>query len=280
VYIKKYCMLTNKNAVVFGAGGSLGGAVSRAFAAAGANVFLTGHHIESLQPVLADIRATGGKATTMQVDALKEAEVNGCIDTIVAQAGSVDISFNAVGLKDTQNIPLIDMKLADFMRPIEIAMETQFITASAVSRAMARQGSGVILSITATPGGVAYALVGGFGPACCAIEGFSRNLAAELGPQGVRVLNLRSAGSPDSRPFMEAIAANPELTNDFITKIENDTMLKKLPMMADIANVAVFLASDMAAKITGVTIEVTSGSNGVNYRTNTIPFVYREFEPA
>jgi len=70
---------------------------------------------------------------------------------------------------------------------------------------MAKQKSGVILSLTATPGGIGYPMVGGFGPACCAIEAFSRNLASELGPHGVRVVNLRSAGSHDSRPFREAL---------------------------------------------------------------------------
>lgn len=85
------------------------------------------------------------------------------------------------------------------------AMETQFITATAAARVMVKQRSGVILSLTATPGGIGYANVGGFGPACCAIEGLSRDLGAELGLYGVRVVNIRSAGSPDSRVFKEAL---------------------------------------------------------------------------
>jgi 3-oxoacyl-[acyl-carrier protein] reductase len=119
------------------------------------------------------------------------------------------------------------MKLDDFMRPITIAMETQFLTSTASGRIMKKQESGVILSLTATPGGIGYPKVGGFGPACCAIEGFSRE----------------------------------------------DTMLKKLPMMADIANVATFLASELAGKITGVTIDVTCGTTtGLNYKVPSIPF--------
>jgi len=115
-------------------------------------------------------------------------------------------------------------------------------------------------------------MVGGFGPACCAIEGFSRDLAAELGPYGVRAVNIRSAGSPDSRPFLEALARDAS-TKEFIKKIEDDTMLKSLPLMADIANTAVFLSSGMAAKITGVTIDVSSGTtNALNYKMPSIPF--------
>jgi enoyl-[acyl-carrier-protein] reductase (NADH) len=131
------------------------------------------------------------------------------------------------------------------------------------------QKSGVILSLTATPGGIGYALVGGFGPACSAIEAFSRDFAAELGPRGVRVVNLRSAGSPDSRPFREALDQGGEEMKDFMAKLRADTMLKKMPMMKDIANAAVFLASDLADKITGVTLDVTAGTtSALNYTSS------------
>ncbi|MNY36880.1 2,3-dihydro-2,3-dihydroxybenzoate dehydrogenase [compost metagenome] len=116
--------------------------------------------------------------------------------------------------------------------------------------------------------------MGGFGPACCAVESFSRNLAAELGPYGVRAVNIRSAGSPDSRPFKEALESPTEEVKDFFEKLAGDTMLKQLPMMEDIANTAVFLASDLAGKITGVTIDVTAGTTAaLNYKVTEIPFV-------
>ena len=136
-----------------------------------------------------------------------------------------------------------------------------------------KQGSGVILSLTATPGGIGYPLVGGFGPACCAMEGCSRNLASELGPYGVRVVNMRSAGSPDTRVFKEVIDTGSEEVMNVIRKMEEDTMLKKLPLMNDIANVAVFLASDMSSMITGVTVDVTCGTtNGLNYKAAVMHF--------
>ena len=139
---------------------------------------------------------------------------------------------------------------------------------------MSRQRSGVILSLTATPGGIGYPMVGGFGPACCAIESFSRNLAAELGPSGVRVVNIRSAGSPDSRPFREAAAQGGEEVKEFFAQLKNDTMLEEMPLMQDIANAAVFLGSDRAAKITGVTLDITAGTtSALNYKMPTIAFV-------
>jgi 3-oxoacyl-[acyl-carrier protein] reductase len=269
-------LLSNYNAVIYGAAGSLGSAVARAFAASGARVLLTGRKLDALERLAAEMAAAGGKAETAEVDALDVDAVGACVTEFARRVGSLDISFNAVGLQDRQGTPLIDMSLADFVRPVRIAMETQFITATAAGRIMKQQRSGVILSLTATPGGIGYPNVGGFGPACCAIESLSRDLAAELGPDGVRVVNIRSAGSPDSRVFREAIEQGGDEAEGFVDKLRDDTMLKELPSMQDIANVAVFLASPMAARITGVTIDVTCGTtSALNYKMPTIAFVQR-----
>jgi 3-oxoacyl-[acyl-carrier protein] reductase len=265
--------LQNKNAVVYGAGGSLGGAVAKALAGAGARVFLTGHNLKPVQKVADEIIASGGNAEIDQVDALDREAINSHMNKIVQKAGTVDISFNAIGSKVVQNIPLVDISVDDFVSPVTTAMKTQFLTATAAAKVMMKQGSGVILSLTATPGGIGYPFTGGFAPACSAIESFSRNLASELGIYGIRVVNIRSAGSPDSGVFKEAIETNPDEMALVLQKMEADTMLKKLPLMADIANVAVFLVSDMAGKITGVTIDVTSGTTaGLNYRVEPIAF--------
>lgn len=260
-------MLQNKNAVIYGAGGSLGGAVARAFAKAGANVFLSGRHPGSVRLVAGEIIAAGGRAQADQVDALNEHDVNRYIEEVVRKAGAIDISFCAISYQVVQNMPLIDIKAADFVRPVTNAMQAQFLTATAAARVMIKQGSGVILSLTATPGGIGYPLTGGFAPACCAIESLSRNLASELGIYGIRVVNIRSAGSPDSNVFKNAIDQHPEMMASVLRQMEADTMLKRQPMMADIANTAVFLSSDMAAAITGVTVDATCGTTaGLNYR--------------
>ena len=268
--------LENRNAVIYGVGDSLGGAVARALARAGARVFLTARRLAKARKVAEEIATAGGQAQAEEVDALDERAVNNHAEKVAGKAGSLDISFNLVNLTDTQNIPLVKMSAEDFVRPVRTAMLTHFLTATAAGRIMSKQRSGVILSLTATPGGIGYPLVGGFGPACCAIEALSRNLAAELGPQGVRVVNIRSAGSPDSRPFREAIAQDPEGTRAFLDKMKADTMLKDLPPMNEIANAAVFLASDLASMITGVTLDVTAGTtSALNHNLQPITFVNR-----
>ena len=249
-------VLQNKNAIIYGA-----------IASAGAKVFLTGRNLSSVQKVTNEILASRGSVEADEVDALDENAINSHMERVVQKVGKVDISFNAVGVDIIQNIPLVDISMADFIRPITLTMQTRFLTAKAAGKVMMKQGSGIILSLTATPGGIGYPFTAGFAPACCAVESLSRNLASELGVYGVRVVNIRSGGSPDSKVFKEAIDKDPAGMETILRKMEDDTMLKKLPLMADIANAAVFLASDMAGKITGVTIDVTCGTTaGLNYR--------------
>jgi len=157
--------------------------------------------------------------------------------------------------------------MADFVTPVTNTLQTRFLTATAAAQVMMKQGSGVILSLTATPGGIGYPFTGGFAAACGAVESFSRNLAGELGVYGIRVVNIRSGGSPDSKVFKDAIDSNPDVMATVLQQMENDTMLKKLPLMAEIGNAAVLLASDMAGGITGATVDVSCGTTaGLNYR--------------
>src|SRR5687768_12305340 len=113
-------LLENKNTVIHGGGGAIGGAVARAFAREGARVFVAGRTRAPLERTAAAIREAGGRADVAEVDALDEAAVDAFIDRVVADAGSVDVSFNAIGVGDVQGTPMIEMSTADYLRPIEI----------------------------------------------------------------------------------------------------------------------------------------------------------------
>src|SRR6476660_5079017 len=93
-------LLENKNAVIYGAGGSVGGAVARAFAREGARVFLTGRNLEDINTLAKEIATAGGTAETAAVDALDEEAVAGHLDTVVDKAEKIDISFNAIGFRN------------------------------------------------------------------------------------------------------------------------------------------------------------------------------------
>lgn len=252
-------MLEGKNVVIYNASGSLGGAVARAMASAGARLFLTGRYEERMREIVA---ATGGEAAV--VDPFDEAQVEAHLKTI----GRVDVSFNATNTPLKQNVPLVDLTTDEVVEPMTHMVRTRFITAKAAARIMMLQRGGVILSLTATPGGIGYPHTAGFALGCSAVERLSANLAAELGPYGIRVVNIRSGGSPDSRVFADALRAEPAIMEGGLRQMEDDTMLKRLPPMEDIANTAVFLASDLARSITGVTVDVSCGTTaGLNYRS-------------
>ena len=97
-------LLENKNAVIYGGGGSIGGAVARAFAREGARVFLAGRTPATLEGVAEDIRSAGGAAETAEVDALDENAVDEHADAVAAEAGGIDISFNVITHPHTQGI--------------------------------------------------------------------------------------------------------------------------------------------------------------------------------
>lgn len=255
-------LLENKTAVIYGAGGAIGGAVARAFAREGAKVFLAGRTLAKLDAVAKDITAAGGAAETAQVDALDENSIDKHADAVVKKAGGIDISFNAIGIEDIQGTPLVDMPLNDFTHPIMIAMQTQFLTTRAATRYMVKKGSGVIMAITATPARMAIPLVGGFGVACAAIEGLCRQLASEVGSRGVRVVCLRSTGSPESiGEVLDLHADGTGMTRaEFIASLAEMTLLKRLASLAEVGNVAALMVSEYASSMTGTIANMTCGA--------------------
>jgi len=255
-------LLEGKNAIIYGGAGDVGGAVARAFAREGARVFLAGRTAATLEAAASEIRATGGLAETTQVDARDLQSVEQSLDDVIARAGRIDISFNAVGHDDVQGQSILAMSQALFAQPITNAMITYFNTSTASARRMVQQGSGVILAISANAARQAYPNIGGFGAACAAIEALCRQLAIEVGPQ-VRVMCLRSAGSPDARGLREVFAMHAQeqgmTLDEFTAQAASGIPLKHLPSLAEVANTAVFAVSDYASAMTGAVINVTCG---------------------
>ena len=192
-------LLENRNAVIYGAGGSIGGAVARAFAREGARVFLAGRTPATLEAVADEIRSAGGAAEAAQVDALDERAVDEHADAVAAQAGGIDISFNLIAHPYTHGVALAEMAVDDFLAPVQTAARTTFLTARAAARHMIPRRSGVILAFGGPgdrSGPQRDYYLGGTQVAFDAIETMRRQLAVELGPHGIRVLTLASGGVP------------------------------------------------------------------------------------
>jgi 3-oxoacyl-[acyl-carrier protein] reductase len=250
-------LLEHKNAVVYGAGGSIGGAVSRAFAREGATVFLAGRTRARLEDVAEAIRAAGGTAHTAEVDALDEQAVDEHADAVAADGGGIDISFNVIAHPYTHGTPMAEMAVDDFMAPVQTAARTTFLTARAAARHMIPQGSGVILAFGGPSDRSApnrdYHL-GGTLVAFDAIETMRRQLSVELGPHGIRVVTLASGGVPESLP------GDVDGAHEIARMIEAQTLLGRAATLEDVGNAAVFAASDWARSVTAAIVNVSCGA--------------------
>jgi 3-oxoacyl-[acyl-carrier protein] reductase len=246
-------LLKDKVAVVYGAG-SIGGAAARAFGAEGARVFVGDRTAAKAEALAAEIEAAGGLARGLQVDALDEASVQRFIDTVVGEAGRLDISFDLISVGDVQGTPLVEMGWDDFMRPIETAVRTNFLTVKAAVPHMVRGGGGAFLFFGGSGDPVRNYSIGGFQVALHAVEAMRRQYASELGADGVRFVTLRTGGIPGTIPDVmdgaEALAAS----------LNEMTMTGRAATLEDVGAVAAFVASDKARTMTAATVNVSAGA--------------------
>jgi NAD(P)-dependent dehydrogenase (short-subunit alcohol dehydrogenase family) len=262
----KKMLLKDKVAVIYGAGGGIGGAVARAFASEGAQLFLTGHRLAPVEAVATDIVSSGGSAEAAEVDVLDEEAVGKHLQSVINKAGRIDISFNAVGIPDTKivGVPLVELDIEQFSLPITAYTTSYFLTARLAARHMILNRSGVIMRVTALHSRTGIPFVGGYGPAQAAMEALTRSLSAELAPQGIRVVGLRPQGMPETRTIKNAFEPRAKASGltweQFQEFLASKTHPRRLMTLEEMANVAVFMASDKASGMTGTTVNLTMGS--------------------
>jgi NAD(P)-dependent dehydrogenase (short-subunit alcohol dehydrogenase family) len=253
-------MLKNKVAVIYGAGGGIGGAVARAFAREGATLFLTGLHRASVDAVAEEVVSAGGVAQAAAVDATDETAVDTHLQSVIDAAGHVDISFNAVGIPNASilGVPLTELGIDKFADPILTYVLSYFLTARLAARRMIPNRTGVIMTVTALLSRTGLPLVGGYGPAMAAKEALTRDLSAELAPQGIRVVGLRPQGMPETRTIKDAFEPRAKASGmtweQWQESLASRTHPKRLMTLEEMANVAAFMASNKASGMTGTTV--------------------------
>jgi NAD(P)-dependent dehydrogenase (short-subunit alcohol dehydrogenase family) len=258
-------MLNNKVAVIYGAGGEIGGAVARAFAKEGAKVFLTGLHRAPVEAVCKQVIDDGGCAQAAEVDALDEPAIDRHLQSLIDKAGRLDISFNAIAIPDAKilGVPLVELAAELFDLPGGY-LRSYFLTARLAARRMIPNKSGVIMTVTALHSRIGLPLVGGYGPAQAAKESLTRSLSAELAPHGIRVVGLRPQGMPETatirRAYEPRAKASGMTWEQWQQMLASRTHPRRLMTLAEMANVAVFVASDKASGMTGTTVNLTMGS--------------------
>src|SRR6266566_1294257 len=259
-------LLTHKHAVIFGAGGAIGTAMAKEFAAQGATVFLSDRRLAAIEQVAEEIHQNGGTAYAAGVDAFDEQAVQAYLDRVAQEGGSIDILLNVMGpqAKDYgEGTSTLELPLEQFLLPLSTLVPSQFITARAAAQHMVRQHSGIILFVTATPArGTPNATA--IGTAFGAMESLLRCLAADLGPAGVRVVGIRSGAMVDTRTIQQSLENAAHTLGiskeQVVSMFEQRSLLKRLPTVADTARLAAFLASDGARTLTGAIVNASSGS--------------------
>jgi NAD(P)-dependent dehydrogenase (short-subunit alcohol dehydrogenase family) len=258
-------MLKAKTAVIYGAGGSIGGAIARAFAREGAKLFLSGRTLPAVKALAAEIVGRGGVAEAAQLDALDEAAVEKYVGSVVEKAGAIDISFSAISVAKAlpDKVPLVELSAEQFALPISAYSKSVFLTARSAARTMMAKKSGVILTITGIPGRIGVPNVGGSGPAYAAVEALSRSLSAELAPHGIRVVCLMPHAIPETETIRENFARYAKAAGcspaEYQARFESMTHLRRLTTLAELANTAAFMASDHASAMTGTVVNLSGG---------------------
>jgi 3-oxoacyl-[acyl-carrier protein] reductase len=256
-------LLDGKSAVIYGAAGGVGTAVAKAFAREGATVFLAGRTVNTLNPIAQEIKSTGGVADVSKVDALSPEAVETHLHKVVNNAGKLDISFNLIGTNVEIGSKLTELSDQRFADAAFKKVRSHFITMTAAARIMEKQGSGVILALTAPNARLPRPNMGGFSVQGAATEALCRQLALEVGPRGVRVVCLRTGGTPDN-PVLQAVFAHLAklrgTTFQAIADYEAQvTALKRLPLTVEVSNAAVLMSSDYASAITATTVNASNG---------------------
>jgi NAD(P)-dependent dehydrogenase (short-subunit alcohol dehydrogenase family) len=258
-------LLENKVAVIYGAGGAIGGAVARAFALEGAKLFLTGRQRAPLAVVAEEIQSAGGSAEVAEVDALDEKAVDNHLQSVIDRAGRVDISFNAIDVpvEKVAGAPLTEMDAEKFFLPIANYTRSYFLTARLAARRMVQNNSGVIMTITALTSRKGHPGNGGYGSSQAAKEALTRDLSAELAPHGIRVVGLRAGAIPETGTLREifdlkgkAMGVTWEQWQGYLAGPHTQRVM----VLEEVANMAVFMASDKASGMTGTTVNLTMGA--------------------
>ncbi len=253
-------LLKDKVAVIYGAGGAIGGAVARAFAAEGARLFLTGPRLTSIEALEIE------SAETAEVDALDEQAVEAHLQSVIDAAGRVDISFNAVGISDTGilGVPLAELDVEKFSLPITAYTTSYFLTARAAARRMIPNRSGVIMTVSSLPARIGSSLNGGYGTAHAGKEALTRDLSLELAPKGIRVVGLCPHGMPETGTMREVFEIKADAMGvtweQFQAYLAGSTHTRRVMTLDEVANMAVFMASDRASGMTGTTVNLTMGA--------------------
>jgi NAD(P)-dependent dehydrogenase (short-subunit alcohol dehydrogenase family) len=253
-------MSSPQNVVIFAATGAVSTGVARAFAAAGATLWLSGRSRERTEAIARPLRQEGARVFCAEVDATDAAAVASYLDRVQAEAGSLDVVFNGIGgVPSELAYPkrTLDASVEDFLLPIQRIAGSQFLTSREAGRRMVPQQRGAIVTFSATLSVMTAAHMAGLAAACGAIEAMTRALAGDFGPAGVRVNCVRGSAMPETRTIQQTFAGQAAILG--APPAMTPPPLGRPITVAESAAAVVFLASPGASGITGQVLTVCAG---------------------
>lgn len=243
--------LEGKIAVITGATTGIGLASARRFAAEGARVFLMGRRQEALDAAVAEV---GHGAAGVQGDVAKIADLDRLYAKVRAEAGRVDVLFANAG--GGSFLPLVDVDEAHYAQTFDTNVKGTLFTVQRALPLMQRGGSVILTGSTAASTGTPAFSV--YSASKAAIRNFARSWILELAPQGIRV-NVLAPGST-STPGWHGLADSPEADQAMQDAVRTTTPAGRLGTVEEVANAALFLASDESSYVNGSELFVDGGS--------------------
>jgi NAD(P)-dependent dehydrogenase (short-subunit alcohol dehydrogenase family) len=248
--------LQGKVAIVTGAASGIGKGIAERYAEEGARVAAVDRNAAGVEETVKGIQQNGGQASAHTVDIAEPEQVQRMVAKVVEQYGSIDILCHSAG-QDQPVIPIAEMDVALWDRIMVINARGSFLCARYVLPVMMAARRGTIVNIASDLG---YVVVPGLGAYCSskgAVLQLTRVLAAENGPYNIRV-NAICPTMVDTPMAQRTLATHPN-PQEWLDDIKTGVPLRRIGTVQDVADAALFLASDEAAFITGVSLPVDGG---------------------
>jgi NAD(P)-dependent dehydrogenase (short-subunit alcohol dehydrogenase family) len=247
--------LSEKVCVLVGGGGGIGAATALAYAREGATVVVADINGDLAEAAVVKVREAGGEAWSTRIDVLAAGELDALIDEVVGRHGGIDVLHNLTST--TVLVPSVDLSLADFRKVFEATVLGQFAGAQAAARQMIAAGrGGSIINMSSIGGHGGLPRRAAYTSSAAAIINLTKTLAVEWAPHGVRVNAIAPAWI-----LTDALRGYNE---SFPGVLDFDALEERIPLgrfgeVDEIAQVAVFLASDASSFVTGTTILADGG---------------------
>jgi NAD(P)-dependent dehydrogenase (short-subunit alcohol dehydrogenase family) len=247
-------ILSGKIAIITGASAGIGYATAKLFAREGAKIVVGARRQPELTALVAEIAAAGGSATALAGDVKEEAFAKALVELATSKFGGLDIAFNNAGTLGELGLSVPDIVLSEWANTLATSLTSAFLGAKYQIPAMLKRGGGSLIFTSSFVGyTVGFPQTAAYATSKAGLIGLTQALAAEYGPQNIRVNALLPGGT--DTPMGRTFANTPEA----LAFVKSLHALKRLAQPEEIAKSALYLASDLSSFTTGTALLADGG---------------------